>query len=441
MEEVHLCTERSLPEHLEALAIQKAIDENPNNLPTAAAMADPAASADTGALPTPSRLALPIQKMWKPGRTLRIRFRGGSATLQARVQGFAEQWTEHANIKFVFDNAADDAEIRISFTPNIGSWSYLGTDNLLIDDPNPTMNFGWFTDSTPDDEVRRTTIHEFGHALGCIHEHQSPGGQIPWDKPKVYAYYAGPPNNWDKAKVDSNLFAKYDMTTTQFSAFDPDSIMLYAIPNSLTIGDFETTSNSELSDTDKAFIREVYPGAEETWGGWETLGGVITSDPAVTSWGSDRLDVFARGTDDALWHRWWDGHSWGGWESLGGIITTEPTVASWGPDRLDVFARGTDNALWHRWWDGSSWGGWESLSGIITTEPVPVSSGPDHIDVFARGTDQALWYRRWNGQQWESWRTLGGVITTSPTASSWGPNRVDVFARGTDNALWHRWQG
>ena len=41
-----------------------------------------------------------------------------------------------------------------------------------------------------------------------------------------------------------------------------------------------------------------------------------------------------------------------------------------GPNRLDVFAIGTDSALYHKWWDGNAWGpsvtGWEAMGGIIT---------------------------------------------------------------------------
>jgi hypothetical protein len=32
----------------------------------------------------------------------------------------------------------------------------------------------------------------------------------------------------------------------------------------------------------------------------------------------------------------------------------------WAPGRLDLFVHGTDNALWHKWYDGGSWSGWES---------------------------------------------------------------------------------
>jgi hypothetical protein len=75
------------------------------------------------------------------------------------------------------------------------------------------------------------------------------------------------------------------------------------------------------------------------------------------SWGPNRIDCFARGTNESMWHRWWDGHVWGGWEDLGGTILEEPECVSWGPDRIDCFARGTNKAMWHLWWNGTSWGG------------------------------------------------------------------------------------
>lgn len=36
----------------------------------------------------------------------------------------------------------------------------------------------------------------------------------------------------------------------------------------------------------------------------------------------------------------------GRWESLNGVLTSQPSVVSWGPNRLDVFALGTDSAAW-----------------------------------------------------------------------------------------------
>jgi hypothetical protein len=185
--------------------------------------------------------------------------------------------------------------------------------------------------------------------------------------------------------------------------------------------------------TDSALWHRWYDGG---WSGWESLGGVLTSSPAAVSWAAGRIDVVARGTDAALWHKWYDG-GWSDWESLGGVLTSQPAVCSWASGRLDVFARGTDSALWHRWYDGG-WSDWESLGGVLTSGPGAVAWGPDRIDVFAAGVDSACWHL-WYDHGWAAWESLGGVLTSAPSAASWASGRLDVFAAGTDSALWHLW--
>jgi hypothetical protein len=205
--------------------------------------------------------------------------------------------------------------------------------------------------------------------------------------------------------------------------------------------------------TDRALYHKWWNGS--SWGpsltGWENLGGQLISAPHVVSWSSGRLDVFVRGLDNALYHKWWNGSSWGpsltGWESLGGVMSAAPNVVSWGPNRLDIFVRGTDNALYHKWWNGSSWGpsltGWEYQGGILTSAPNVVSWGPNRLDVFVRGADNALYHKWWNGSSWgpslTGYEYQGGNITSAPHVESWGANRLDVFVRGTDNAMYHKW--
>jgi hypothetical protein len=151
-----------------------------------------------------------------------------------------------------------DADIRISFSEP-GSWSYIGTECRTVPAEEATMNFGWLSPDSTADVVSRVVLHEFGHALGCIHEHQNPAGGILWDKAAVYEYYGGPPNNWSRADVDENIFATYDKDLTFHSQVDPDSIMMYPIPRSLTRNGFEVDWNTQLSPLDEEFIRAAYP--------------------------------------------------------------------------------------------------------------------------------------------------------------------------------------
>lgn len=196
-------------------------------------------------------------KQWVNGTTITVGLNGGSSFIKNKVIQFARQWENYANIKFSFANNDRKAQIRVSFASG-GSWSYIGTDAGLIKGGKATMNFGWFDGSTPDEEFSRTVIHEFGHALGLIHEHQHPLADIPWDKPKVYEYYKQT-QGWSAQQVDVNLFQKYSTSQTNYSLYDQASIMHYPVEEELTIGNFSVGWNTALSPVDKSFIATVYP--------------------------------------------------------------------------------------------------------------------------------------------------------------------------------------
>jgi hypothetical protein len=246
---IKMCIDRILPPELTDQAELAAIMENPANLPSPQEADQP---------PQARSIALLKKKLWQPGRTLHVRFLDGDPQVTAKVAAVAQEWLQYANLQFVFDDAPG-AEIRISFKQP-GSWSYMGTDALLIPPDQPTMNYGWLTPATGDEEYSRVVLHEFGHAIGCIHEHQNPLQGIPWNEPAVMRFYQGPPNYWSEAQVRENLLKKYDRTEINGTDFDKYSIMLYPVQKELTIGGFEVPwSNSTLSAIDKAFIAQVYP--------------------------------------------------------------------------------------------------------------------------------------------------------------------------------------
>ena len=74
-------------------------------------------------------MALSTGKKWKNGRTLQVGFMNGHREVQAKVKAYAQQWSQFANIRLDFVSGPD-AEVRISFQPGDGSWSYIGTDTL-----------------------------------------------------------------------------------------------------------------------------------------------------------------------------------------------------------------------------------------------------------------------------------------------------------------------
>lgn len=209
-----------------------------------------------------ARMAVAISKKWQPGEVVKCRFLDGSATLRRNVEAVAHQWEQHCSIRFRFV-ASGPASIRISFTADPGSWSAVGRDALnaaYFPLHQPTMNFGWLRDNSPADEYSRVVLHEFGHALGCVHEHQSPTFTRVWNTQAVMRAFQGPPNYWTPAEIRHNVLGRYSAAGISATQFDPKSIMLYSFDGALfSDGLGPTNSNTRPSPTDIRMIRAMYP--------------------------------------------------------------------------------------------------------------------------------------------------------------------------------------
>jgi hypothetical protein len=185
------------------------------------------------------------------------------------------------------------------------------------------------------------------------------------------------------------------------------------------------------------------------WSGWTSLGGILTSDPVVAQNADGRLEVFIRGNDAALWHISQIAPSattWNAWSSLGGGLIGNAGVARNADGRLEVFLHGIDNALWHNAQmagGGPAWTGWTSLGGILTSDPVVAQNADGRLEVFIRGRDGALWHTAQataSAATWNPWSSLGGGLTGAAGVARNADGRLEVFIRGFDNALWHSWQ-
>jgi len=214
------------------------------------------------------------KKAWPMGnKTLNLSyyFLDGTDTQQKAVNdtighnASSEKWSDFANVTFVWTPNQDDANIRVSFTGQ-GSWSYIGTDAKNVTDKNkPTLNLGWLPQSGDiTDADRGTILHEFGHSLGLMHEHQSParGGKITLNLLAVYNYYR-PLLNYNDALVKSQVVDVYNSKDLAcYSDLDLKSVMMYFMPAKLNEQGIEVGVNTKLSQVDKAYITINYPGKE-----------------------------------------------------------------------------------------------------------------------------------------------------------------------------------
>ena len=210
-------------------------------------------------LKSPFTAGILLNHRWPAGSQLRVYFMNDPYGLKSRVLDLANDWRERAgaNLRFV-EGTAENNDIRVSFIAS-GYWSVLGTQARRTSNNQPTMSLS-FTSRPDAIKLRRVVLHEFGHAIALIHEHQQPLSTIKWDREATLRYYEGPPNCWTTAMVESNVLRRLspgaNIDSTQF---DQNSIMEYPVDPRLTTDGRGNDWNTDFSALDKQFIARQYP--------------------------------------------------------------------------------------------------------------------------------------------------------------------------------------
>lgn len=201
--------------------------------------------------------AVGMPRLYWRKRKINVVFMGGDPEVRRRVIATARKWEHITSVKFNFDQHTNDTDIAISFIPGIGTQSAIGQECKL---GFPSMNFD---DLYPDDDSRfydYYVLHEFGHALGLEHEHQSYNCNVVWNIPALFNYCnATFDPKWDSAKIYHNIINRFSFEMAKATSYDPQSIMMYTFPDSIvTSGYIPQQPNYRISPRDSIFLRKEY---------------------------------------------------------------------------------------------------------------------------------------------------------------------------------------
>jgi hypothetical protein len=194
--------------------------------------------------------------LWNEGDTVYVQFLNGSPALQQQVMQYARLWEKHANI--VFLRTTGIGNIRVLFNSKGANNSAIGivSNSMPLEEPSMNIDSTYLTREPT--YFRTAVIHEFGHAIGFLHEHSNPKINVQWNKQAIYDYHAKN-SGWSKEQVDWNIFYVHEMRYTNGLDYDPKSIMHYPIEAWETLNGYSQGWNNEISEGDIKMASLLYP--------------------------------------------------------------------------------------------------------------------------------------------------------------------------------------
>lgn len=224
-----------------------------------------------------------------------------------------------------------------------------------------------------------------------------------------------------------------------------------------------TSSGGRMDVFVRGTNREIYQRTyTSSWSDWRSTGaGVLSSAPAAVAWtdrnDSPRIDLFANGsekvngTTDVYWQTSWDGgNTWGGWQLIGGNLTTQP-AATVLDGTLYLFGRGIDHRLFSRklvpTWHNNfgewiyNWNAWEARTNDRLNSAPSAATYLGQVQVWYTRQDLRAYQVFTDGGPWAGPIEPGGSVgnlTGAMGIMQWSDD-FEVYGRGTDGRIYFKW--
>lgn len=191
---------------------------------------------------------------------LMVRFQNGTTSEKNLVKDLVEKHY-HAipmriRFKFLEMETVGHSDIRLEFT----TWSGCYIGRSAEKRPRETTMWLNLKPKMKSHEERQTQrqasiLHEFGHALGMVHEHTHPDCKANWNYRVLQAK-----SGWDAQRVHDNYNQRHPSRRLKSAPYDPKSIMHYPIEQGDTHNVVDhIPKNCELSSGDQEFLTALYP--------------------------------------------------------------------------------------------------------------------------------------------------------------------------------------
>lgn len=413
----------------------------------------------------------PDVTLWSKNDTVPVCFtQSGNETQRAQVrEALVNGWQSIAHIRFsgfgLCPTTGDTKYVRVYLRPAASgphgaSWGKSQALMLPSSDPTaasvilPAPNSGLPPD-TLKTNLQYQTLHQFGHTLGFLHEHDrfenqdpnpdcNPEGSVPGRQLSLY----------DRDSVLHNCGLKNgglsegDVRGAQVAyEFDQRSVPV-SIPGPVSPGSFNSSLLFEGAPNKTFRSTAVSDCCAGSISGSTDMpmasvaSGAMSGAPAVVQQGHVFMALW-RGRDNRLWSSVGaDGGHWGP-QVVGDeeSMLSPPSAAISGDDVVVAYVGAGSNVYTQRMSDQ----GWQPpvrlISGLVDAQPTVVSTSGGVFEVYWRGSaDGLLWRARSTnaGATWTTPASVGGTLGGSaPRAVGHATGTTDVFWRGSDGYLRH----